>query len=75
MIIRCSRSPTRSSPPFDAGLRHEAAIRMAISTACKALAGIEGKLDPRWWSTARCFDARARSFRRWCRPGGPCILR
>jgi D-3-phosphoglycerate dehydrogenase / 2-oxoglutarate reductase len=31
--------------PHSAGLSKEAAIRMAISTARKALAGIDGKLD------------------------------
>ncbi|MGH6896902.1 MAG: NAD(P)-dependent oxidoreductase [Geminicoccaceae bacterium] len=32
--------------PHSAGLSKEAAIRMAISTARNALAGIDGKLDP-----------------------------
>ena len=32
--------------PHNAGLSKEAAIRMAISTARNALAGIDGKLDP-----------------------------
>jgi hypothetical protein len=31
--------------PHNAGLSKEAAIRMAISTARNALAGIDGKLD------------------------------
>ena len=32
--------------PHSAGLSKEAAIRMAISTARNALAGLDGKLDP-----------------------------
>ena len=32
--------------PHTAGMSQEAAIRMAISTARNALAGIDGKLDP-----------------------------
>jgi D-3-phosphoglycerate dehydrogenase len=32
--------------PHNAGLSKQAAIRMAISTARNALAGIDGKLDP-----------------------------
>jgi D-3-phosphoglycerate dehydrogenase len=32
--------------PHNAGLSKEAAIRIAISTARNALAGIDGKLDP-----------------------------
>ena len=32
--------------PHNAGLSKEAAIRMAISTARSALAGLDGKLDP-----------------------------
>jgi D-3-phosphoglycerate dehydrogenase / 2-oxoglutarate reductase len=32
--------------PHTAGMSQEAAIRMAISTAHNALAGIDGKLDP-----------------------------
>jgi D-3-phosphoglycerate dehydrogenase / 2-oxoglutarate reductase len=32
--------------PHNAGLSKEAAIRMAISTARNALAGLDGKLDP-----------------------------
>ena len=33
-------------PPHSAGLSKEAAIRMAVSTARNALAGIDGTLDP-----------------------------
>ena len=32
--------------PHTAGMSQEAAIRMAISTARNALAGIDGRLDP-----------------------------
>ena len=47
-----------------AGLRKEAAIRMAISTPNNVLAGRDGKLDPSMSSTARCYERYC-----WCTGG------